>query len=59
MKYDFAEIEKKLKKYLDKDRFMHTQGVMYTAAALAGSWNQYGAGSAGRSASRLCKVYSQ
>ena len=35
MKYDFAEIEKKLKKYLDKDRFMHTQGVMYTAAALA------------------------
>ena len=35
MKYDFAEIEKKLKKYLDKDRFMHTQGVMYTASCLA------------------------
>ena len=35
MKYDFSEIEKKLKKYLDKDRFVHIQGVMYTAAALA------------------------
>ncbi len=35
MKYDFAEIEKKLKKYLDKDRLLHTLGVMYTASALA------------------------
>lgn len=35
MKYDFAKIEKKLKKYLDKDRYIHTQGVMYTATALA------------------------
>ena len=35
MKYDFAEIEKKLKKYLDKDRLIHTLGVMYTASALA------------------------
>ena len=35
MKYDFAGYEKKLKKYLDKDRYRHTLGVMYTAAALA------------------------
>lgn len=34
MKYDFAEYEKKLKKYLDKERYQHTLGVMYTAAAL-------------------------
>ena len=30
-----AEIEKKLKKELDKERYTHTLGVMYTAAALA------------------------
>lgn len=30
-----TEIEKKLRKELDKDRFLHTIGVMYTAAALA------------------------
>ena len=35
MKYNFAEYEKKLKKYLDKGRYRHTLGVMYTAAALA------------------------
>ena len=35
MKYDFAEIEKKLKRYLDKNRLIHTLGVMYTASALA------------------------
>lgn len=35
MKYDFADYEKKLKKYLDKDRYRHTIGVMYTASALA------------------------
>ena len=29
------EIEKKLKKELDKERFRHTLGVMYTAASLA------------------------
>lgn len=29
------EIEKKLKKELDKERYAHTLGVMYTAAALA------------------------
>ncbi len=29
------EIEKKLKKELDKERFTHTIGVMYTAASLA------------------------
>ena len=33
--YDFAKIEKKLKKYLDADRFEHTLGVMYTSACLA------------------------
>ena len=30
-----AEIEKKLKKELDKERYAHTLGVMYTAAAMA------------------------
>ena len=34
-KYDLQKIEKKLKKYLDDDRFWHTLGVMHTAAALA------------------------
>ena len=46
MKSEIAEIEKKLKKYLDKDRFVHTQGVMYTAAALAMAhgaiWRRHG-----------------
>ena len=32
---DRTEIEKKLKKELDKERFRHTMGVMYTAASLA------------------------
>lgn len=35
MKQDLAEIKKALKKELDKERFEHTLGVMYTAAALA------------------------
>lgn len=30
-----SEIEKRLKKELDKERFTHTLGVMYTAASLA------------------------
>ena len=47
MKYDFAEIEKKLKKYLDKDRFMHTGSDVLATLYGYGSWNQYGAGSAG------------
>ena len=29
------EIRKKLKKTLDKDRYEHTKGVMYTAGCLA------------------------
>ena len=29
------QIEKKLKKALDKERYTHTIGVMYTAASLA------------------------
>ncbi|MDO5422780.1 MAG: bis(5'-nucleosyl)-tetraphosphatase (symmetrical) YqeK [Eubacteriales bacterium] len=33
--YHFHKMEKKLKKYMDEDRFIHTQGVMYTACALA------------------------
>ena len=32
---DYIKIEKKLKKEMDKERFAHTLGVMYTAAALA------------------------
>ena len=33
--YDFGKIEKKLAKYLDQPRFLHTMGVMYTSASLA------------------------
>ena len=33
--YDFIKMEKKLSGYLDVERLIHTQGVMYTAAALA------------------------
>lgn len=33
--YDFSKMEKKLSKYLDEDRMVHTMGVMYTCAALA------------------------
>ena len=32
---EFQEIRKRVKKELDKDRYEHTKGVMYTAAALA------------------------
>lgn len=32
---ELQEIRKKLKKELDKDRYEHTKGVMYTAACLA------------------------
>lgn len=35
MKYSIPKTKKILKKYLDDNRFEHTQGVMYTAAALA------------------------
>lgn len=35
MKYSIPKAKKVLKKYLDAGRFEHTQGVMYTAAALA------------------------
>lgn len=31
----YAEMKKKLKKTLDKERYEHTKGVMYTAASLA------------------------
>ena len=32
--YDLRKMEKKLKKYLDHHRMVHTRGVMYTAACL-------------------------
>lgn len=32
------KMRKKVKKYLDKDRYIHTLGVMYTAGALAMRW---------------------
>lgn len=32
------KMRKKVKKYLDKDRYSHTLGVMYTAGALAMRW---------------------
>lgn len=34
-KYDLTKMEKKLSKYMDENRFLHTRGVMYTCAALA------------------------
>lgn len=34
-KYDFVKMQKKLKKYIDGNRFQHTLGVMYTAASMA------------------------
>lgn len=33
--YDIQKMQKKLRKYQDEDRYFHTLGVMYTAAALA------------------------
>ena len=37
--YDFYHMQKKLEKYLDEQRFLHTLGVMYTCASLAiGPW---------------------
>lgn len=35
MSYNFSKTKKILRKYLDRDRFEHSEGVMYTAAALA------------------------
>lgn len=35
MSYNFPKTKKTLRKYLDRDRFEHSEGVMYTAAALA------------------------
>ena len=36
---DLKKIRKKLKKDLDKDRYEHTKGVMYTAGSLAMAHN--------------------
>ncbi len=33
--YNIHKMQKKLKKYIDEARYMHTLGVMYTAASLA------------------------
>lgn len=33
--YDLNKMNKKLKKYVDEGRFIHTQGVMHTSACLA------------------------
>lgn len=33
--YNLTKMQKKLKKYIDEERYDHTIGVMYTAAALA------------------------
>lgn len=35
MNYNLTKMKKTLRKYLDRDRFEHSEGVMYTAAALA------------------------
>lgn len=37
---EISEIKKKLKKELDKERYTHTKGVMYTAACLAMAHNE-------------------
>lgn len=34
-KYDIEKYSRRLKKFLDEDRYCHTQGVRYTAAAMA------------------------
>lgn len=36
---DLEKYEKKLQRYIDKQRYQHTLGVMYTAAALAMAYN--------------------
>ena len=33
--YDLSKMDKKLKKYIDEGRYIHTQGVMHTCACLA------------------------
>ena len=33
--YDLGKMDKKLKKYIDEGRYIHTQGVMHTCACLA------------------------
>lgn len=33
--YDLEKMDRKLKKYIDEGRYIHTQGVMYTCACLA------------------------
>ncbi|MCI7813041.1 MAG: bis(5'-nucleosyl)-tetraphosphatase (symmetrical) YqeK [Robinsoniella sp.] len=33
--YNLIKMQKKVKKYMDEDRYAHTQGVMYMCAALA------------------------
>ena len=33
--YNIYKMQKKLKKYIDEERYWHTMGVMYTAASLA------------------------
>ncbi|MCC8045187.1 MAG: bis(5'-nucleosyl)-tetraphosphatase (symmetrical) YqeK [Clostridiales bacterium] len=38
--YNIPKMQKKLKKELDEERFIHTEGVMYTAAALAMCHNE-------------------
>lgn len=35
MTYDLQKMSRRLARYLDEDRYIHTQGVRYTAAALA------------------------
>ncbi len=37
--YQLQKMEKKLRKYIDEDRYNHTLGVMYTAASLAMSYD--------------------
>jgi nicotinate-nucleotide adenylyltransferase len=34
-RYDFLKMERKLAKYLDRERYAHTMGVMYMCSALA------------------------
>ena len=54
MQYDLKAFAKKVKKHQEKERYEHTKGVMYTAAALAMA---YGCDLEKARVAGLCKVY--
>ena len=57
--YNILRMQDRLKEYLTRDRFIHTQGVMYTATALAMCHGEDLVKSpGGRPSSRLCQMHS-